>query len=245
MSEQNTLQSIPQHVAIIMDGNGRWAKAQGLKRFVGHQYGLESVRSSINTAAELGIKYLTLYAFSTENWSRPQSEVELLMGLMIDAVQKEKADLIKNNVRIRLIGQVERLPQKTRAKILQLQQDTAHCSGITVFLALSYSSRQEITDAVRKIAKQVKEGSLTLDEITETTIEQSLYAADIPNPDLLIRTSGEQRISNFLLWQIAYSELYFASCNWPDFNRKEFLKAIEAYAQRERRYGKTSEQVTP
>lgn len=244
MSE-HSIQSIPQHVAIIMDGNGRWAKAQGLKRFIGHKYGIEAVRTSITTAAELGIRYLTLYAFSTENWNRPQSEVELLMGLMIDAVQKEEADLIKNNVRIRLIGQVDRLPQKTRIKILQLQKNTEHCSGITVFLALSYSSRQEITDAVRAMAKQVKEGTMEWEAITETTIEQYLYAPDIPNPDLLIRTSGEQRISNFLLWQIAYSELYFAPCNWPDFNRKEFLKAIETYAQRERRYGKTSEQVTP
>lgn len=244
MSE-HSIQSIPQHVAIIMDGNGRWAKAQGLKRFIGHKYGIEAVRTSITTAAELGIRYLTLYAFSTENWNRPQSEVELLMGLMIDAVQKEEADLIKNNVRIRLIGQVDRLPQKTRIKILQLQKNTEHCSGITVFLALSYSSRQEITDAVRAMAKQVKEGTMDWEAITETTIEQYLYAPDIPNPDLLIRTSGEQRISNFLLWQIAYSELYFAPCNWPDFNRKEFLKAIETYAQRERRYGKTSEQVTP
>lgn len=245
MAEQNIHKSIPRHVAIIMDGNGRWAKAQGLKRFVGHRYGVEAVRTAITTAAEAGVQYLTLYAFSTENWSRPQSEIDVLMGLMIDAVQKEEASLIKNNVKIRLIGQVEKLPPKTREKILQLQTSTAHCTGITVFLALSYSSRLEITDAVRKIAAQVKAGTLELEAINETLVEQSLYAPDIPNPDLLIRTSGEQRISNFLLWQIAYSELYFASCNWPDFNKKEFLKALETYAQRERRYGKTSEQVTP
>lgn len=245
MADQNNYRSIPQHVAIIMDGNGRWAKAQGLKRFVGHKYGVEAVRTAIITGAEMGIRYLTLYAFSAENWSRPQSEVDLLMGLMIDAVQKEEAELIKNNVKIRLIGQVEKLPPKTREKILHLQSSTSHCTGITVFLALSYSSRIEITDAVRRIAYQVKEGTLDPEAISENTLSQSMYAPDVPDPDLLIRTSGEQRISNFLLWQIAYSELYFAPCNWPDFNKKEFLKALDIYAQRERRYGKTSEQVIP
>lgn len=245
MSEQVLLSAIPQHVAIIMDGNGRWAKSKGFKRFMGHKYGVEAVRTAITTAAEFGINYLTLYAFSTENWSRPQSEVDLLMGLMVDAVQKEEKELIKNNVRIRLIGQVDRLPQKTKSNILQLQNNTAHCTGITVFLALSYSSRQEITEAVRTVAQRVKEGSLQVDEITEATLEAALYAPDVPYPDLLIRTSGEQRISNFLLWQIAYSELYFSACNWPDFNRKEFIKALDSYAQRERRYGKTSEQVNP
>ena len=239
--QQNPL---PAHVAIIMDGNGRWAKRQGKERVFGHKHGVESVRAVTEAAAELGIKYLTLYAFSTENWNRPQAEVDALMALLVQAIENETPTLMKNNVRLLTIGDNGRLPDNTRNRLQQCIAQTAGNTGLSLVLALSYSSRWEITRAVKLIAKSVKDGSLNPEDIDEKLVSQTLTTREIPDPDLLIRTSGEQRISNFLMWQLAYSELYFTELCWPEFRKEAFYNAILDYQNRERRYGMTSEQIT-
>ncbi len=236
---------LPDHVAIIMDGNGRWAQERGYNRIYGHQHGVDSVREATEAAAELGIKYLTLYAFSTENWNRPSDEVEALMGLLVDTIEKETPTLNKNNVRLLAIGDLARLPQPTREKFERCMADTASNTGLRLVLAISYSSRWEITAAMKQMAAEVAAGKLTPEQISEQVVAAHLNTKDIPDPDLLIRTSGEQRISNFLLWQLAYSELFFTKVNWPDFRKEQFYDAIFAYQHRERRYGKTSAQITP
>ena len=241
--EQLTTDRLPEHVAIIMDGNGRWAKKQGLARVFGHQKGVETVHEITTAAAELGLKYLTLYTFSTENWNRPKEEVDAIMTLLVDTIAKERPTLMKNNVRLLTIGDTNRLPDEARKKYLQLIDDTAGNTGLSLVLALSYSSRWEITEAMKRIAHKVESGEMKADEITEQTLTDNMTTACIPDPDLLIRTSGEYRISNFLLWQLAYSEMYFTDCYWPEFTREEFYKALVDYAQRERRFGKTSEQI--
>ena len=241
--EQLTTDRLPEHVAIIMDGNGRWAKKQGLARVFGHQKGVETVHEITTAAAELGLKYLTLYTFSTENWNRPQEEVDAIMTLLVETIAKERPTLMKNNVRLLTIGYTNRLPDEARKKYLQLIEDTAGNTGLSLVLALSYSSRWEITEATKRIARKIENGELKAEDITEQTLTDNMTTAAIPDPDLLIRTSGEYRISNFLLWQLAYSEMYFTDCYWPEFTREEFYKALVDYAQRERRFGKTSEQI--
>ena len=241
--EQLTSDRLPEHVAIIMDGNGRWAKKQGLARVFGHQKGVETVHEITTAAAELGLKYLTLYTFSTENWNRPQEEVDAIMTLLVETIAKERPTLMKNNVRLLTIGDTNRLPDEARKKYLQLIEDTAGNTGLSLVLALSYSSRWEITEATKRIARKIENGELKAEDITEQTLTDNMTTAAIPDPDLLIRTSGEYRISNFLLWQLAYSEMYFTDCYWPEFTREEFYKALVDYAQRERRFGKTSEQI--
>lgn len=233
---------VPAHVAIIMDGNGRWAKARGLNRSLGHQEGVETVREITTVASHLGVKYLTLYTFSTENWNRPAPEVAALMSLILTAMEEEL--FMKNNVSLRIIGEVERLPEDVRTAILNLVERTSKNTGTTMVIALSYSSRWEITRAVQSLAGQVKEGKLQPEDITEDTFEKALATEFMPDPDLLIRTGGELRLSNYLLWQCAYSELYFCDTYWPDFGTEEFCQAIAEFQNRERRFGKTSEQVS-
>jgi undecaprenyl diphosphate synthase len=232
------LTRLPAHIAIIMDGNGRWAKEKGQPRVFGHRNGVESVRAVTESAAELGISYLTLYAFSTENWGRPAEEVDALMDLLIDAIEKETPTLQKNNVRLLTIGDTNRLPEKTRKKLSDCLAQTAGNTGLSLVLALSYSSRWEIRNATQKIAIAVKEGTIHPDDITDEVISSYMTTRNIPDPDLLIRTSGEIRISNFLLWQIAYCELYFTDIHWPDFREEEFYKAILSFQSRTRRFGK-------
>ncbi|MBR0309482.1 MAG: isoprenyl transferase [Paludibacteraceae bacterium] len=234
---------IPRHIAIIMDGNGRWAKKQGLARMFGHKQGVTTVHNITEAAAELGIGYLTLYAFSTENWNRPKEEVDALMTLLVDTIAKETPTLMKNNVRLLTIGDLERLPQTTREKFVGCIRQTAQNTGLNLVLALSYSSRWELIEAAKRIAAQVNAGTLDIDAINEATISDHLTTHGIPDPDLLIRTSGELRISNFLLWQIAYTELYFTDRLWPEFTVDDLYEAIIDYQHRERRFGKTSEQV--
>ena len=234
---------LPRHVAIIMDGNGRWARARGLDRSEGHVEGVNTVRKITEAASEIGIKYLTLYTFSTENWNRPQEEVDALMNLIVIAIERETADLIKNNVRLTMIGDFGRMPDFARRRLSKCMDDTAQCTGLTLVLALSYSSRWEITEAVRNIAAKVQAGSLDPDDITDDTISRNLSTTDMPDPDLLIRTGGDFRVSNFLLWQIAYSEIYVTSTYWPDFTKDDFLDAMEQFQSRERRFGLTSDQV--
>lgn len=235
--------NLPAHIAIIMDGNGRWAKERGYNRLIGHRNGVVSVREVTEAATEIGIKYLTLYTFSTENWNRPKAEVDALMELLVENIVKETPTFHQNNIRLLAIGDLNRMPERVAARLRGCMAETASNTGLTLVLALSYSARWELTDAVRRIARQVAEGRIAPDSITEATVAQNLNTAGIPDPDLLIRTSGEVRISNFLLWQIAYSELYFTSTHWPDFRKEEFYKAIVDYQRRERRFGKTSEQV--
>lgn len=232
---------IPAHIAIIMDGNGRWAKAQGLPRTAGHQQGVEIVKKITEEATRLGVKYLTLYTFSTENWNRPAAEVAALMGLILDHL--EEAIFMKNNVRFRVIGDQSRLPESVQKRLNECMQRTEKNDRMTMVIALSYSSRWEITQAVKQIAQEAKEGNLDINQISEKTISQHLTTSFMPDPDLLIRTGGELRISNYLLWQCAYTELYFCNTFWPDFDEEEFCKAIVDYQSRERRFGKTSEQV--
>ncbi len=232
---------IPAHVAIIMDGNGRWAKAQGLPRTTGHQQGVETVKKITEEATRLGIKYLTLYTFSTENWNRPSDEVAALMGLIIDHLEEEI--FMKNNVRFRMIGDMSRIPEAVQARINQCIARTAANDKMTMVIALSYSSRWELTRTTQRIAQEILEQKLKPEDITEDTISKHLETAFMPDPDLLIRTGGELRISNYLLWQCAYTELYFCDTYWPDFNEEELHKAIHDYQSRERRFGKTSEQV--
>ncbi|MBQ9885066.1 MAG: isoprenyl transferase [Bacteroidaceae bacterium] len=234
-------QHIPAHIAIIMDGNGRWAKQQGKARSFGHQAGAQTVHTIAEEAARLGVKYLTLYTFSTENWNRPEEEITALMNLLFDQIEEET--FMKNNIRFRIIGQEERLPVKVQERLNQCIARTAANTGMTMVLALSYSSRWELTEAARQIAQEVKAGKLEVDSIQAETIETHLTTNFMPDPDLLIRTGGEVRMSNYLLWQCAYSELYFCDTFWPDFDEQELHKAIAHYQQRERRFGKTSEQV--
>lgn len=241
--EQIKQDRIPRHIAIIMDGNGRWAKKQGLARMFGHKQGVETVHRITEAAAELGIQYLTLYAFSTENWNRPKEEVDALMALLVDTIVKETPTLMKNNIVLQTIGDLSRLPEATRTKFLECIEQTSHNTGLTLIIALSYSARWELIQAAKNIALAVQQGQLRLEEINEEVLSNHLTTADIPDPDLLIRTSGELRISNFLLWQLAYSEMYFTSCLWPEFTNEEFYRAIVDYQNRERRFGKTSEQI--
>jgi len=233
--------NIPQHIAIIMDGNGRWAKERGQVRTAGHVEGVAALQRITADCCRLGVKYLTLYAFSTENWNRPDDEVAALMGLVLTHLTEELFD--KNHVRMRVIGDRSRLPQAVREKLEWIENRTASYDVMTVTLAISYSSRWEITDAVKKIAEEVKEGKIAPDAITEETVSQHLNSSFQPDPDLLIRTGGELRISNYLLWQIAYSELYFTPVYWPDFNKDELLKAVEYYQTKQRRFGKTGDQI--
>lgn len=234
---------LPAHVAIIMDGNGRWATARGLERSAGHVEGVNTVRQITEIASELGLKALTLYTFSTENWNRPQPEVDALMQLVVVAIERETPDLIKNNVRLTMIGDLDRMPRDARRRLEQCMADTSHCTGLNLILALSYSSRWEITEAARKLARRAADGSLNPDDITPEMLDQAMSTAGTPDPDLLLRTGGDKRISNFLLWQIAYSELYVTDTYWPDFTKADFCKAIIEYQSRERRFGRTSQQL--
>ena len=224
-----------------MDGNGRWAAEQGKPRSYGHQAGVETVRRITSECTRLGVKYLTLYTFSTENWNRPADEVAALMGLVLSSLEDEI--FTKNNVRFRVIGDIARLPEAVQRKLQETMDHTAHNTAMTMVVALSYSSRWEITDAARRIARQVKEGTLSPDDITEQTLSDNMATNFMPDPDLLIRTGGELRISNYLLWQIAYSELYFCDTYWPDFSEEDLRKAIASYEHRQRRFGKTEQQV--
>lgn len=241
--EQIQPDRIPRHIAIIMDGNGRWAKRQGLARMFGHRQGVETVHHITEAAAELGVEYLTLYAFSTENWNRPKEEVDALMSLLIDTIVNETPTLMKNNVRLLTIGDISRLPAEACGKFRQCMAETAANTGLRLVIALSYSSRWEIVKAVQDIAAAVQSGAMQREDISEDTLSRHLTTAGMPDPDLLIRTSGELRISNFLLWQLAYSELYFTPCLWPEFTNEEFYRAIVDYQHRERRFGMTSEQI--
>ncbi len=234
---------LPVHIAIIMDGNGRWAVQKGKDRIYGHKKGVDAVREIIETATELGIKYITLYAFSTENWNRPWKEVEALMELMVHSLSTETEKLIKNNIRLKVMGDINRLSDVVRKSLDETLTRTASCKGMTLIVALSYSSRWEIIRASRLIAERVAEGKLNPEEIDDKVFENNLTTSGIPDPEILVRTSGELRISNFLLWQIAYSELYFTETLWPDFGKDELYKAIIDYQKRERRFGKTSQQV--
>lgn len=235
---------IPRHVAIIMDGNGRWAKQHGHERSFGHENGVATVRHATEIASEVGVKYLTLYTFSTENWNRPQDEVDALMNLIVVSIEQQTPDLIKNNVRLTTIGDMERMPEFAANRLHRCMQDTSHCTGLVLCLALSYSSRWEIVEACRRLARESASGDINPDDIDDAMFSSRLATAAMPDPDLLIRTGGDLRVSNYLLWQIAYSELYFTSKYWPDFTKEDFVEAIADFQGRERRYGKTSEQVS-
>lgn len=234
---------LPKHIAIIMDGNGRWAKKQGNARIFGHKNAMKAVRDVCEACAELGVGYLTLYAFSTENWNRPKMEVSALMDLLVSAINTETDTLIKNNIRLNAIGRLTDLPEKVRTNLAEAIDKTKGNTGLTLSLALSYSSKVEIVEAVQRLAQDVKDGKMPVGNIDGGVISQYLYTRGMPDPDLLIRTSGELRISNFMLWQLAYSELYFTPTLWPDFDKEELYKAIVDYQQRERRFGMTSEQI--
>jgi len=235
------INNIPQHIAVIMDGNGRWATERGKERSYGHQAGVETVRRITSECTRLGVKYLTLYTFSTENWNRPADEIAALMGLVLTSLEDEI--FMKNNVRFRVIGDIGRLPEAVQVKLQETMDHTAGNSAMTMVVALSYSSRWEITDAMRRIAEKVENGELKSGDITEDVVSANMNTAFMPDPDLLIRTGGELRISNYLLWQIAYSELYFCDTYWPDFDENDLRKAIASYQSRQRRFGKTEAQV--
>lgn len=234
---------LPEHVAIIMDGNGRWAKHQGMDRVRGHRVGAESVREIVRTSRELGISWLTLYAFSEENWKRPNFEIRALMKLLREFLKTELDEMLENGIRLQAIGRIRKLDEKTRKTLAAVMEQTAGNREMVLTLALSYGGRQEILDAFRSLAWQIQQGTISPEQVTEETISRSLYASSMPDPDLLIRTSGEYRVSNFLLWQIAYAEIYVTPTLWPDFRREEFVRAIEDYASRERRFGATSDQM--
>ena len=234
---------IPKHVAIIMDGNGRWAAQSGNERTFGHEHGVEAVRSVLAGAGEIGVQYLTLYAFSTENWARPIDEVDALMGLLVQVISDETDELQKSNVRLRVIGDIKRLPQNVQEKLTWSIDKLNSSTGLTLVLALSYSSKWEITEAVKRIAEQVKLGKIEPSEIDNELMDRFMNTSEMPDPELLIRTSGECRISNFLLWQIAYSELYFTPKLWPDYRKEDLFEAIYDFQNRERRFGKTSQQL--
>ena len=241
--EQIDKSKLPVHIAIIMDGNGRWAKKQGKPRVFGHQNGANAVKLTIEGSAELGIKHLTLYAFSAENWNRPKIEVEALMTLLVSTIDKELKNLVDNNILFNVIGNLSPLPSSVRKKIDSATEKTSHCTGMQLTLALSYGGRWEITNAVKKIAQESAQGLLDPQSITDKIFASYLTTANMPDPELLIRTSGELRLSNFLLWQSAYTELYFTDVLWPDFNKEELYKAILSFQNRERRFGKTTEQL--
>ncbi|WP_438962052.1 isoprenyl transferase [Nonlabens sp.] len=236
-------QNIPQHVAVIMDGNGRWAKKQGLMRVRGHEKGAKAVRETVETCAELGIKNLTLYAFSTENWKRPKLEVDTLMKLLVSSLKKELSTLQKNNISLRAVGSLELLPKTAQKELQEVITATQSNKHMILTLALSYGSREELITVIKNVATQVKNGDIEVEHINQDTINGLLYTNYMPDVDLLIRTSGEQRISNFLLWQIAYAELYFTDVLWPDFRKEHLIEALKNYQDRERRFGKTSEQL--
>lgn len=235
--------NLPKHLAIIMDGNGRWAKQQGLLRAFGHESGTKSVKIIIETCARLGIENLTLYAFSTENWNRPKLEVDTLMKILIKSLKKELTTLQNNNIKLNTIGNLEMMPQSAQKELLDVIEKTKNNSKMTLTLALSYGSREEIINVVKKISEKVKNNIISIDSIDDSIINEHLYTQNLPDVDLLIRTSGEHRISNFLLWQIAYAELYFTDVLWPDFKEQNLYEAIISYQKRERRFGKTSEQI--
>jgi len=235
--------ALPRHIAIIMDGNGRWAQQQGKPRIMGHKAGVESVQDIVRAARELGIGVLTLYAFSTENWKRPPLEVQALMGLLKSFLESELATMVHNNVSLRCIGQKDRIPPEVREVLERVIRETADNTGLILNLALSYGGRSEITQAVQAIAQKCMDGALNPEEIDQAFLEQHLYTAGLPDPDLLIRTGGETRLSNFLLWQASYAELYFTEILWPDFRKKDLLHAILDFQKRQRRFGKTGEQA--
>jgi len=241
--DQIDMSRLPGHVAVIMDGNGRWALRRGRERIYGHHQGVKAVRKTVEAAAEIGIKFLTLYAFSTENWNRPDEEVSALMDLMVESINNETHTLVEKSISLKVIGDLSRLSDKVRNRLFETMKITSQGARMTLVVALSYSSRWEISDACRRIARAVREGTMNPDEIDEQTISASLTTSDIPDPELMIRTSGEKRISNFLLWQLAYAELYFTEKLWPDFGKEDFYKAVADFQKRERRYGKTSEQI--
>lgn len=234
---------LPKHVAIIMDGNGRWAKKKGFLRAIGHENGVHALRRAATTCAELGISYLTVYAFSSENWNRPKKEVNALMSLLVSSLKKELKTLTKNDIRLNAIGNLSSLPEKIQRELKEVIEKTSGHKHMTLTLALSYGSKEEILEATRALAAKVQRGELKAEDISEEMFSSSLYTADMPDPDLLIRTSGETRISNFMLWQIAYSELYFSDKLWPDFDKEDFYEALLNYQNRERRFGKISEQI--
>lgn len=235
---------LPRHIAVIMDGNGRWAKQRGLSRSAGHVEGVTAVRRVTEIASDLGVGYLTLYAFSTENWNRPQEEVDALMELIGIAIEQQLPDLIANNVSIRLVGAIARMPEEARRRLYNAVDKTAHCTGMTLAICLSYSSRWELTEAARKLAAECAAGALRPEDIDEEAIAARLDTFPMPDPDLLIRTGGECRVSNFLLWQIAYAELHFSPALWPDYSKADFIDAILDFQRRQRRFGKTGEQVS-
>ncbi|NRD23352.1 isoprenyl transferase [Winogradskyella litoriviva] len=244
IKEQINKEKLPHHIAIIMDGNGRWAKQQGLIRAIGHENGTKSVRQTVEASAELGVKNLTLYAFSTENWNRPKLEVQTLMKLLVKSLKKEIKTLQDNSIKLNAIGCLKDLPTKAHKELLEVIEKTKNNTNMTLTLALSYGSREEIVNVVKEISVKVKNNIISSESIDESIINKHLYTQNLPDVDLLIRTSGEQRISNFLLWQIAYAELYFTDILWPDFKKENLYEAIINYQNRERRFGKTSEQLT-
>jgi undecaprenyl diphosphate synthase len=244
LSNQIDLFRLPSHIAIIMDGNGRWARQRGMDRIYGHQQGVNAVREIIEAAAELGIKYLTLYAFSTENWGRPDDEVSALMGIMVQSLNKETNTLIKNNIRLTTIGDTERLAPDVKKRLFETINLTSVSSGLNLIVAMSYSSRWEITEAAKKLSLEICSKKADINKISEFDFAKYLTTSDTPDPELMIRTSGEIRISNFLLWQLAYTELYFTKILWPDFGKEEFYEAILDFQRRERRFGKTGEQMS-
>ena len=237
------MERLPQHIAVIMDGNGRWAKEQGKMRVFGHQHGVDAVRNTTEACAELGVKYLTLYAFSTENWNRSSFEVDALMSLLAKALKDELKTLNDNNIRLNAIGDLKRLPKSQYDSLMYAIDNTKNNTRMTLTLCLSYSGRWELTQAFRKISDKIQQGLITPGQIDETLISENLATAGMPDPDLLIRTSGEERVSNYLLWQIAYSELYFTKKYWPEFSKEDLYEAVVDYQSRERRFGKTSEQI--
>ena len=243
LQELNT-DELPQHIAVIMDGNGRWAQQQGKNRLRGHEAGAKAVRNTVEAAAKLGIKHLTLYAFSTENWNRPKTEVSTLMSLLVRNLRLELQRMTENNIRLSAIGSLDKLPKKVRKELVEVIEKTQSNTGTNLTLALNYGAREEIKQAVIDISKKVKNSIINVESIDETIINEHLYTQHLPDVDLLIRTSGEVRISNFLLWQIAYAELYFTDVMWPEFDEYELHQAINSYLKRERRFGKTSEQLT-
>lgn len=241
-SQINT-NNLPNHIAIIMDGNGRWAEMKGKPRVFGHKNGVSSVKEVIEGCREIGVNYLTLYAFSTENWNRPKLEVKTLMALLVSSLRKELNTLVKNNIKLNTIGNIENLPEKAQVELAEVVEKTKKNTSLTLTLALSYGSREEIVNVIRNISKKVVNNQIAIEEINENIINNHLYTFSLPDVDLLIRTSGEKRISNFLLWQIAYAELYFTNTLWPDFRKENLFNAIVDYQQRERRFGKTSQQI--
>lgn len=241
--KQINLEKVPGHIAIIMDGNGRWAKKRALPRVVGHEYGVKSVRTVAETAAKLGVKYLTLYTFSTENWNRPPLEVKAIMTLLVRTIRKEVATLMKNDIRLKTIGNISALPKEAYDELQEAMELTKNNQRMDLVLALNYSARWDLVQATTRIAEKVKSGEIQVGEINEEIISRSLNTGTLPEPELLIRTSGEYRISNFMLWELAYGEFYFTDIYWPEFDQEAFYKAILDYQKRERRFGKTSEQI--